>query len=55
MQIAGHISPAAWAMGALHGLISFGRGGEVVVVPCLVLLGYAAVFLTVGARKLGVE
>ena len=55
LQIAGHISPAAWAMGALHGLISFGRGGEVVVVPCLVLLGYTAVFLAVGARKLRVE
>jgi ABC-2 type transport system permease protein len=55
MQVAGHISPAAWAMGALHGLISFGRGGEVVIVPCLVLLGYTAVFLAVGARKLRME
>lgn len=55
MQIAGHVSPAAWAMGALHGLISFGRGGEVVVVPCLVLLAYTAAFLAVGAKKLRVE
>ena len=55
MQVAGHISPAAWAMGALHGLMSFGRGAEVVVVPSLVLLGYAAVFIAIGAKKLQVE
>jgi ABC-2 type transport system permease protein len=55
LQIVGHVSPAAWAMGALHGLISFGRGGEVVIVPSLVLLGYAAIFIAVGARKLRAE
>jgi ABC-type multidrug transport system permease subunit len=55
MQVAGHVSPAAWAMDALHGLISFGKGGEAVIIPSLVLLGYATAFLAVGARKLRME
>ncbi len=55
MQIFGHISPAAWAMDALHGMLSFGKGPGVIVVPCLVLLGYAAVFLSAGARSLKTE
>lgn len=49
MRVAAHVSPAAWAMDGLHGLISFGQGGEVVLVPCLVLLGYAGLFLGIGA------
>jgi ABC-2 type transport system permease protein len=55
MQIFGHVSPAAWAMDALHGMLSFGKGPGVIVVPCLVLLGYAAVFISVGARSLKTE
>jgi ABC-2 type transport system permease protein len=55
MRVAGHVSPAAWAMDGLHGLISFGQGGAVVIVPCLILLGYGALFLTLGARNLRVE
>lgn len=52
MQIVGHISPAAWAMDAMHGMLAFGKGPGVILVPCLVLLGYAGVLLFVGTRSL---
>jgi ABC-2 type transport system permease protein len=52
MQILGHVSPAAWAMDAMHGMLSFGKGPEVILVPCLVLMGYAGLLLIVGARSL---
>ena len=52
MQAAGHISPAAWAMDGFHALISYGGGLQAVLLPCLVLLGYALVFLLIGARLL---
>jgi ABC-2 type transport system permease protein len=55
MQIFGHISPAAWAMDALYGMLAFGKGAGVIVVPCLVLLGYAAVLLFAGARTFKTE
>jgi ABC-2 type transport system permease protein len=54
MRAAGHISPAAWAMDGMHGLINFGSGTGAVVVPCLVLLGYAIVLTAIGARALRV-
>ncbi len=52
MQIAGHISPAAWAMDGFHAVISFGAEISAVAVPCLVLLGYAVVFTWLGTRLL---
>ncbi len=52
MQTAGHLSPAAWAMDGFHAIISFGGGVSAVALPCLVLLGYALVFFTLGARLL---
>ncbi len=55
MRAFGHVSPAAWAMDGLHGLISFGRGGEVVLLPSLVLLGYAAIMMAIAARTLRME
>jgi len=55
LRTAGHISPAAWAMDGLHGLISFGRGGEAVVWPSLVLIAYTILFLGLGVRKLRSE
>jgi ABC-2 type transport system permease protein len=54
MRAAGHISPAAWAMDALHAIISYGAGWQGVALPCLVLLGYAALFIALGARLLKV-
>ena len=55
LQAAGHVSPAAWAMDGFHALISFGAGPGAVVLPCLVLLGYALAFLLIGARLLRFE
>lgn len=52
MQAFGHISPAAWAMDGIHGLIAFGRGPAAIVVPSLVLLGYAVALTGIGARLL---
>ncbi len=52
MRTAGHLSPAAWAMDGLHALISFGAGPEAVMLPSVVLLGYAAIFTAIGARLL---
>ena len=54
MRIFGHISPAAWAMDGMHGLINFGWGAPAFVVPCAVLLGYAAVLTAIGTRLLRV-
>ena len=54
MRVFGHISPAAWAMQGMHGLINFGQGASAVVVPCAVLLGYAVVLTGFGARALRV-
>jgi ABC-2 type transport system permease protein len=47
---ASHIFPTAWAMDALHALISFGRGLDAVVVPAAVLIGFGLVFSALGAR-----
>lgn len=52
LQKAAHVFPTAWAMDGFHALISFGRGVEAVVLPSLVLLGFAAVFGVLGTRFL---
>ena len=41
-----------WAMDAFHALISFGQGFDAVMLPCAVLLGFAALFAALGARFL---
>jgi ABC-type multidrug transport system permease subunit len=55
MRIAAHVSPAAWAMDALHGLIAFGKGPGVVVVPCAVLICAGAGMTMIAARTLRAE
>ena len=55
MRNVGHVSPAAWALDGFHSLISYGAGWEAILVPCLVLLGYALVFTLIGARFLRVS
>ena len=47
-----HIFPTAWAMDGLHGLISFGRGFEAVLLPATMLLGFGALFSWLAARRL---
>ncbi|MCI0698291.1 ABC transporter permease [candidate division KSB1 bacterium] len=50
MHIAGHISPIAWAMDAYNALIFRDAGLDGVVLPVLVLLGMATLFLWSGCR-----
>ena len=52
LQLAGHISPAAWSMDALHRLSSFGEGLGAVWLPSMVLFAYAALFTLLAARYL---
>jgi ABC-type multidrug transport system permease subunit len=52
MWQAAHVLPTAWAMDGFHALISFGYGLPAVIVPSLVLLGFAVVFSIIGARFL---
>jgi ABC-type multidrug transport system permease subunit len=47
--------PTGWAMRALHGTISFGRGLDGVLLPLAVLLGFSLVFSAVAFRSLRIE
>ncbi len=55
MRVIGHISPIAWAMDAFTSLIYEGGGLPEVIVPVLVLLGFAAVFFTFGVTRFRYE
>jgi ABC-type multidrug transport system permease subunit len=50
MQLVGHFFPSAWAMDALHHLISFGGGVETIL-PKLGVLALFAVAANIGAAK----
>lgn len=52
LRTAAHIFPTTWAMDGFHALISFGKGFEGVALPCIVLVGFGAVFSWIGARQL---
>jgi ABC-2 type transport system permease protein len=52
MQVAAHLTPQAWAMDALTGIVGEGRSLAEVMVPVAVLLGFAAVLLPVSAWRL---
>ena len=49
---AAHVLPTAWAMDALHALVSFGRGVDAVLLPAAVLFGFGALFPLLGSRFL---
>lgn len=49
------VFPTSWAMRALHGTISFGRGLDGVLLPLAVLLGFSLVFSVIAARSLRIE
>ncbi len=49
---ASHVFPTAWAMDALHALISFGRGLDAVLLPAAALVAFGLVFSALGARFL---
>ena len=46
--------PTYWAMKALHGVVTFGRGFDAVLLPGLVLFGFGALFTWLGTRTLKV-
>jgi ABC-2 type transport system permease protein len=48
----GHVSPVAWAMDGFENIAARGLGFETVLVPCLALLGYAALFFTLAVWRL---
>lgn len=52
LRTASHVFPTAWAMDAFHALISFGKSGSAVALPCVVLIGFGVVFSAWGAFKL---
>jgi len=47
--------PTGWAMKALHGTISFGRGLDGIVLPLAVLIGFGAAFSWVAVRSLRID
>jgi len=55
MRTAAMALPTAWAMEAFHALISFGRGIDGVIVPSVVLLGFAGLFAALGTLFLRFE
>lgn len=55
LWLAAHALPTAWAMDALHSLVSFGRGLESVLLPSVVLLAFGAASAWLGARWLRFE
>lgn len=55
MKTIGHISPIAWCMDGFNALIFFNGGLSDVIVPSLVLLGFAAVFFAFGIARFRYE
>jgi len=47
--------PTGWAMRALHGTVSFGRGLDGVLVPLAALVGFGALFSLVASRSLRLD
>ncbi len=55
MRTVGHISPIAWCMDAFNTVLYDGGGIPEVIVPVLVLLGFALVFFVIGIRRFRYE
>jgi ABC-2 type transport system permease protein len=53
-RILGHFFPTYWAMKALHGVVTFGRGLEAIILPCFVLVLFGTVFTWLGVKTLRV-
>lgn len=51
-QAIGHLSPVAWAMDGFKNLTIRGLGIRSVLLPCAVLLGYAAIFVALAVWRL---
>jgi ABC-type multidrug transport system permease subunit len=46
--------PTSWAMDGLHGVITFGRGAEAIVLPSLVLICFGLILGWLGTRTMRV-
>ena len=55
MQFLAKLTPTGWAMLGLTDVVARNQGFEAALVPILVLLGFAAVTLGIGARVLSFE
>ena len=53
-QIAGAFFPTYWAMQALHGVVTFGRGLDAIALPSVVLIAYGLLFAWLGSRTMKV-
>jgi ABC-2 type transport system permease protein len=53
-QIIGWFVPTYWSMTALHGVVTFGRGIDAIVMPALIVTGFGILFAWLGARTLRV-
>ena len=51
-QIIGHFFPTYWAMNALHGVVTFGRGIEAIILPTIIVVGFGLLFAWLGARTI---
>lgn len=53
-QVVGAFLPTYWAMTALHGVVTFGRGFEAIVLPSVILILYGLLFFWLGSRTMKV-
>jgi len=55
MQTLGHFFPSAWAMDGFHAIILRGAGVSEIMLPALVLLGFAILFFSLGIWRFRYE
>ena len=55
VQFVGHFTPVAWMMDGLKDILARGAGLETVWLPVAVLLGFAALFFSLGAWRFKFE
>jgi len=53
-QIIGWFIPTYWSMTALHGVVTFGRGLDAIVVPGLIVTAFGVLFAWLGSRTMRV-
>jgi ABC-2 type transport system permease protein len=54
-QMIGWFTPTYWSMKALHGVVTFGRGLEVILGPLVIVTAFGMLFAWLGARTLRVS
>lgn len=51
-QLIGSLFPTYWAMQALHGVVTFGRGLDAIALPSLILAAFGIFFAWLGSRTM---